>query len=88
MGFPHNLIWFMILQAYSASSSVKNSQNPKPWCAIEMRSLGRCTLTKGDYMRKSEQQVKEERDRTDRTGLKHKFPNESISATFVEVALD
>jgi hypothetical protein len=28
MGFPHNFIWFMILQAYSASSSVWNSQNP------------------------------------------------------------
>lgn len=45
MGLPHNFIWFIILHAYSASSSVKNSQKPYPWWAIEIRSFGRCTFT-------------------------------------------
>ncbi len=46
IGLPNSLIWFMILHAYSASSSVMNSQNPKPWCDWETRSLGRWTLAR------------------------------------------
>lgn len=30
IGLPKSLIWFMMRQAYSASSSVANSQKPKP----------------------------------------------------------
>jgi hypothetical protein len=38
-------------------------------------------------MRKHEQRIKERRNFTDWTSLEHKFPNESIGATFVEVTL-
>jgi hypothetical protein len=39
-------------------------------------------------MRKHEQRIKERRIFTDWTSLEHKFPNESIGATFIEVSLD
>jgi len=45
IGLPHSLIWFMILHAYSASSSVRNSQKPYPWCVMDTRSFGKCTFT-------------------------------------------
>jgi hypothetical protein len=36
----------------------------------------------------NEQRIQERRNFTDWTSLEHKFPNESIGATFIEVALD
>ncbi len=45
IGFPYSLTWFIILAAYSASSSLINSTKPYPWWVCVTRSLGRCTLT-------------------------------------------
>jgi hypothetical protein len=76
----------MVLQAYSASSSVKNSQNPNPWCAMEIRSLGKCTLTWEGYQI-STWAGDIARAHTNWTGLKHEFPYERIGASLVEVSL-
>lgn len=91
MGLPNNLIWFMILHAYSASSSVRNSQNPYPWCVIEMRSLGRWTLA-GRGRRTSSavsMRGRKARDggRTDWTGLEHQFPHQRVRHSLIQVAL-